>query len=95
MPERAREAIIPIESAAIHHMSYARTDEQIRRKITTFSHAHQVVPGWFENVWKRWDDNPALEKEFFPDIIDRVVTVKMTRPKMKMLNAVRILALSG
>lgn len=60
-PQRAREVTIPIEAAAIHHMSYARTDQQIRRKISTFSHAHQIVPGWFDNVWKRWDQEHGLE----------------------------------
>ena len=24
-------------------------------------HAHQVVPGWYENVWRKWDTNRSLE----------------------------------
>jgi len=52
---------VPAEVGVFHHMSYARTDEYLFRKIATFSHAHQVVPGWFENVWRRWDGDHTLE----------------------------------
>jgi GT2 family glycosyltransferase len=44
----------------MHHMSYARTDAQILRKITTFGHAKDVVPGWFDNVWRRWDSDHSI-----------------------------------
>lgn len=57
----ARQANLPRETLVFHHMSYARTDEQIRRKISTFGHAHQVIPGWYEKVWRRWDADPTLE----------------------------------
>lgn len=36
-------------------------DEQIHRKLSMFSHAHQILPGWFERVWKAWDANPTME----------------------------------
>lgn len=53
--------LIPPELGMCHHMSYARSDEQIHRKLAMFSHSHQIIPGWFENVWKKWDKNPNLE----------------------------------
>lgn len=59
-------AIVPSPGAAIglgeerlHHLSYAGSDERIRRKLATFSHAHELVPDWYENVWKRW--TPEME----------------------------------
>lgn len=52
--------LIPPEIGFCHHMSYARTDEQILKKITTFSHAKEVRDEWFETVWKQWDSNHAL-----------------------------------
>ncbi|MGQ9580162.1 MAG: glycosyltransferase [Armatimonadota bacterium] len=52
--------IIPPEVAVCHHLSYVRSDEQIKRKIATFSHARELVPGWYENVWKEWDTNPLM-----------------------------------
>lgn len=52
--------IILPEIAVCHHLSYARSDEQLKRKIATFSHARELVPGWYENVWKGWDQNPLM-----------------------------------
>ena len=59
--ETAQYVTLPPQTLVFHHMSYARTDEQILRKITTFGHAHQVVPGWYEQVWRKWDSNQQLE----------------------------------
>lgn len=42
---------LPQELGEIFHISYARTPEKIREKMTNFSHAKEVVPGWFENVF--------------------------------------------
>ena len=59
--QAAQHITLPPQTLVFHHMSYARTDEQILRKITTFGHAHQVVPGWYENVWRKWDSNHNIE----------------------------------
>ena len=45
---------VPRENIICHHMSFVRTDEQMLRKINTFSHAHQVVPSWYEEKWLKW-----------------------------------------
>lgn len=52
---------IPENICMMHHLSYARSNEEVLRKITTFSHVDQVVSGWYENVWKGWDRNPELQ----------------------------------
>ncbi len=71
----SHQAVVPIDIAAIHHMSYARTDAQIRRKITTFSHAGEIIPGWYEDVWLRWDADPSIENlnPCWPRLFARVV----------------------
>jgi hypothetical protein len=51
---------LPPATAVVHHMSYARSDEQILRKITTFGHARDVVPDWYERVWRKWDSDHSL-----------------------------------
>jgi glycosyltransferase involved in cell wall biosynthesis len=56
-----RQVAMPRETVMFHHMSYARSDAQILRKITTFGHARDVVPGWYENVWRRWDEDHSLQ----------------------------------
>lgn len=43
-----------------HHLSYVRTDQELLDKLATWGHARDVIPGWYENVWKAWDRNPAL-----------------------------------
>ena len=53
-------AVMPAEVGYFHHMSYARTDEQLLKKITTFSHASEVVPGWYDNVWSAWDKDKNM-----------------------------------
>lgn len=53
-------ALVPPDVGFCHHMSYARTDEQVLKKITTFSHADEIRGGWFEKVWKGWDQDHAL-----------------------------------
>lgn len=47
-----------------HHLSYVRTDQQLLRKIETFSHADEerkdgadtkkIWQDWFENIWCKW-----------------------------------------
>ena len=54
-PLGTKHELIPPSIGMCHHMSYARTDELIRRKTASFSHAHQMQSGWFENIWKKWD----------------------------------------
>ncbi len=52
--------MIPPEIGFCHHLSYARSDEQVRKKITTFSHSHEIRPDWFQSVWKAWDTDNLL-----------------------------------
>ncbi len=40
------------EMMVCHHMSYIRSDEEMFRKIQSFSHADDVIPDWYERVWK-------------------------------------------
>ncbi len=50
-----------INQFAMHHLSYVRTDEEMRQKIATYGHADEVMEGWFESVWKKWDEDRAME----------------------------------
>ncbi|RIL05497.1 MAG: hypothetical protein DCC75_11635 [Proteobacteria bacterium] len=52
---------VPREICVCHHLSYARSDEEVKRKISSFSHSHQLVDGWYEKVWLGWDENHGLE----------------------------------
>src|SRR3989344_3613200 len=45
----------------LHHMSYARTDDELMKKITRWPHKQEVLAGWYESVWKGWDRNRHME----------------------------------
>lgn len=54
-------ASIKRSDAILYHFSYVRTNEKTKSKIENFSHADEIKPGWFENIWMAWDDNPLME----------------------------------
>ena len=58
--EGAQHKLISPAVGFCHHLSYARSDEQVRRKISTFSHANEIVSGWYENVWRKWDSDRGM-----------------------------------
>lgn len=52
-------SIISDSGLVMHHMSYCKAEEVIKRKLSSYknpyiSKLHPVKEGWFENVWKKW-----------------------------------------
>jgi len=70
-------ATIPPNFGVCHHLSYARTNEELRKKLLSFSHAHEVRPNWYEEVWLAWDNNHALENlhPVYPEAYKRAIPV--------------------
>jgi hypothetical protein len=58
-----REVNVPVHSTDVycHHLSYVRTDTEVREKIRLSGHAREIRPDWYDRVWKAWDTNPHLE----------------------------------
>jgi hypothetical protein len=48
------EEVLPQDRFIIHHFSYALTGDEVARKIRQWSHAGQIVPGWYRRVWQPW-----------------------------------------
>jgi hypothetical protein len=43
------------KNAVYHHFSYARSDDQLLRKVRNFSHAGEHdFEDWFKNIWLKW-----------------------------------------
>ena len=42
---------LPPSMLVMHHVSYVGTDDEIYRKITSFTYSHQISRGWFEDVY--------------------------------------------
>lgn len=55
----------------LHHLSWRRTDAEILKKISHYSHAHELLPNWYQEVWladKRENVHPLT-----PESLKRVV----------------------
>lgn len=37
----------------LHHLQWSKTANDIHAKISSYHHAHEIDPNWFENVWKK------------------------------------------
>lgn len=72
-----KHSLIPADLGFCYHMSYARTDEQIKRKLSSFSHSHQIAPDWYERVWRGWDQDPTITDlcPYNPGVFERAVPV--------------------
>lgn len=46
----------PLCPGIAHHISWVKTDEEIKTKITSYTHAEEIISNWYENVWLKWDD---------------------------------------
>ncbi len=64
-----------------YHFSFARRPSKMREKLMTYSHAHEILNGWYERVWQRWPqqrdmmnlnpiDPPKLPRALFKDLSD-------------------------
>jgi len=54
----------------MYHFSYAGSDERILSKLQHFSHAKEMRPEWFDEIWKKWtpemeDIHPGYNKHAF------------------------------
>lgn len=76
-PRANAHELIPPQVGFLHHMSYARTDEQISKKLRAFGHANQIRPDWFETVWKAWDSDHRITDlcPYNPGAFERAVEV--------------------
>ena len=46
--------LIPPQMGICHHLSYARSDSYMLRKLETNSHHSEFIPNWYETVWQSW-----------------------------------------
>lgn len=54
----------------LHHFSWARTDEEVWRKISHYAHANDFnIKDWYENVWKSWQPGDKDVHPTTPDTL--------------------------
>jgi hypothetical protein len=62
----------------LHHLSYVRTDEQMKKKIETFEHSHEFdTDQWYNDVWLWYNEDsralhPTVPKKFQQAIYEPV-----------------------
>lgn len=39
-----------------HHLSWAKTNDEIKTKLATYGHAKEIIPNWYEEVWLKDKD---------------------------------------
>ncbi len=52
--ERYNGILIPNNLAICFHLSYARTNERIERKLETSTHTKEFYKNWYDDVWLKW-----------------------------------------
>lgn len=53
----------PILDITCHHVSWVKSDEEVLKKIQSYTHAGEIQPTWYTDVWKGW--RPDM-KDFGP-----------------------------
>ncbi len=55
-----RRLVLGPEYGLIHHLSYVGPDSRILRKISTWSHSHELVTDWYDRTWLGWQTNKMM-----------------------------------
>lgn len=50
--KRCINCVYGVAPVDLFHMSWSRTDEEVLNKISHYSHADELIPDWYETVWK-------------------------------------------
>ena len=53
--------VIPEQIAICYHLSYARSNDSIKRKLQTSSHNPEFIKNWYDDIWLKWDKNNNLQ----------------------------------
>ena len=52
----------------------------MKEKLSTFSHAHEILDGWYENVWLKWPSNRQMPN-VHPTNPEKFPAVEYVEPK--------------
>lgn len=64
-----------IPETTLYHLSYIRTNEELLKKIGSWGHSHEIIPGWYENVWLKWTPemmnfHPTEPNIFYKSVVE-------------------------
>jgi GT2 family glycosyltransferase len=62
LPEQQNRIVeVPRDICMARHYSWAHTPEYVQRKLATWTHAHQVQPGWYDRVFMGWTPGSEVQ----------------------------------
>lgn len=61
LADESRIMDIPQDVCMVRHYSWAKPPSEMARKIKAWGHAHQVLKGWYENVFEKWTPDCNME----------------------------------
>lgn len=61
-----------------HHFSMAKSDEKIKEKLQSFSHADSIKPNWYDDVWMHW--TPGTGQQIRPYGIEPSIAIYKPAP---------------
>ena len=68
------------QKAIFYHFSYAKSVKNMKEKLSTFPHAHEILDGWYENVWLKWSGNRNM-RNVHPTNPEKFPAVEYVEPK--------------
>jgi len=63
-------ANIPV---TLYHLSYIRTNNELKKKISSWGHSHEIVPDWYENIWLKWTPETTNFHPTEPSVFHRAI----------------------
>jgi len=62
----------------VHHFSWARTNEEVLRKITHYAHAKDFnIKEWYEDVWLKWKPGMIDVHPITPDTLHNLLVAQL------------------
>ena len=66
-----------IPGVLMHHLSWVKTDEEMKTKIDSYTHAHEIDEHWYRDVWLGWHEGIENFHPTTPTDYERVVKYKL------------------
>lgn len=64
----------------VHHMSWARTDQEIWNKISHYAHAQDFdTKKWYEEVWKKWKPGMQNVHPTTPETLHNLIPAQLPK----------------
>jgi hypothetical protein len=76
----------PIPGVIMHHLSWVKTDEEIKTKLNSYTHADEIIPYWFRNVWSKFHVGMTNFHPVTPSDYSRVVRYELPNQIRKLLD---------